>query len=81
MYSACLLAVILSVVGQVLSLPSGAPAGACSTLVPDHNGRRGSNATNAVDPPGGFYIYTELLDDSNYGDYIAGMMYKGILGF
>ena len=77
MYSAFLLAAILSVVGQVLSLPGGAPLDACSALVPGHNGRRGSNATNAVDPPGGFYIYTELLDDNNYGNYTAGTMYKG----
>ena len=62
---------VLSLAVVVRSRPEGAPAGACSSLRPSHP------ATDRNDPPGGYFIYTELLNNGNNGTYMANMNYDG----
>lgn len=60
-------------VDQVKCFPSGAPSSACATLVP--SGHTGT--TQASDVPGGFYIYTDLLDNGGNGMFTLGTTYTG----
>ena len=62
---------VLSLAVVVWSRPEGAPVQACSSLRPNHP------ATDRNDPPGGYFIYTELLNNGNNGNYMANMNYDG----
>ena len=69
------LVVLLAV--RVRSLPTGAPTDACNNnLTPNHN-RPNNDVNNADDPPGGFFIYSELFEDNNDGEYAPNTTYKG----
>ena len=56
----------------VQSNPDGAPIGACTGLIP--TGHTGTG--QAGDAPGGFFIFTSLLNDGNNGAYEAGTTYR-----
>ena len=68
------LLLILSAVVQVRSFPTGAPDNACMSLRPNHP----APATDRNDPPGGYFIYTELLNDGNNGAFASDTTYEGI---
>ena len=67
------LLMVLSLAVEVRSRPGGAPVQACSSLRPSHP----APATDRSDPPGGYFIYTELLNNGNNGTYMASRDYDG----
>lgn len=58
---------------EVWSYPSGAPVSVCGSLTPSHSG-----TSQADDVPGGFYIFTELLENGVNGMYTMGETYSGM---
>ena len=64
---------VLSLAVEVRSRRLGAPVDACDTLRPGHP----APATDRSDPPGGYFIYTELLNNGNNGTYMASRDYDG----
>ena len=72
------LSLLLLFTGDTRARSGGAPIGVCSNgLIPDPTGHTG--ATQASDLPGSFYIFSELLDEENDGEYTANTMYDGEL--
>ena len=66
--------VLLFVVSDVQALPDGAPTQACGSLTPSH-----ASTADPIDPtnnPPVVFIYSELFDNGNGGDYEAGKTYS-----
>ncbi len=75
-YSLFSLSLLLLFTGDARAFPSGPPSGVClNGLVP--TGHTGTG--QASDSPGSFYIFSELLDEENDGEYTANTMYDGEL--
>ena len=70
------LSLLLIFTGDTRAFPEGPPTSVCSNgLVP--TGHTGTSQAN--DSPGSFYIFSELLDEENDGEYMADTMYDGEL--
>ena len=66
------LTVFLFVVSDVHAFPGGAPVAACGSLTPSH-------PASPIDPtnnPLEVFIYSELFDNGNGGNYEAGQTYS-----
>ena len=64
--------VLLFVINDVQAFPGGAPTQACDSLTPNH-------PADPIDPtnnPPEVFIYSELFDNDNGGDYEAGQIYS-----
>lgn len=64
---------ILYFATEVHSFPTGPPTSVCNGLIP--TGHTGTGQES--DPPGGFFVFTELLEDGNNGQYEANTAYDG----
>ena len=66
--------VLLFVVSDVQARSGGAPVEACDSLTPSH-----ASTADPIDPtnnPPEIFIYSELFDNGNGGNYEAGQTYS-----
>ena len=76
LYSALTFILVLTFTKEVYSRSLGAPVQACNNdLTPDHG------TSQASDPPGGFFIFSELFNNNNAGAYLADTTYDGKVDF
>ena len=69
-----MVSLVLTVLLFVISLPGGAPTEACGSLTPSH-----ASTADPIDPtnnPPEVFIYSELFDNDNGGNYEAGQTYS-----